>query len=107
MEKTENPEIEQGIYESIWKVKPSLKTLPMSPTTRISSLGLESIEVLCVVFEIEEKFGLSIVDRQLDTFKTVAEGRDLVLRLQAEAARSNAETARLKAESARPHPAME
>ena len=80
-----NAEIENAIYESIWNVKPSLQTLPMSPATRISSLGLQSIEILCVVFEIEERFGLVIVERQLDTFKTVEEARNLVLRLQAEA----------------------
>lgn len=85
MDKTSNSEIEQAIYESVWKVKPSLKTVPMSPETRLSSLGLESIEILSVVFEIEETFGLSIVDRQLDTFKTIGQARDLVLRLKAEA----------------------
>ncbi len=84
-----NAEIEQVIYESIWNVKPSLRTLPMSPATRLSSLGLESIEILSVVFEIEERFGLSIFDRQLDTFKTVGEARDLVLRLRAEVSQSS------------------
>ena len=84
MDITNTSEIEQAIYESIWKVKPSLKTVPMSPATRFSSLGLESIEILCVVFEIEETFEVSIVDRQLDTFKTIAQARDVVLRLKAE-----------------------
>jgi acyl carrier protein len=79
----ENPEIEQAIYECIWKVKPSLKSLPMTPATRLTSLGLASIDILCVVFEIEERFDVSIVDRQLDKFKTIGEGRDLVKRLQA------------------------
>lgn len=88
MDQSNNAEIEQAIYESVWAVKPSLKTLPMSPATRLSSLGLESIELLSVMFEIEERFELSIVDRQLDTFKTVGEARDLVLRLQAEVAKS-------------------
>jgi acyl carrier protein len=84
----DNSEIEQAIYECIWKVKPSLKSLPMTPATRLSSLGLASIDILCVVFEIEERFGVSIVDRQLDTFKTIGEGRDVVKRLQAEDATS-------------------
>lgn len=89
MDQSSNTEVEQGIYESIWTVKPSLKALPMSPATRFSSLGLESIELLSVVFEIEDKFELSIVDRQLDTFKTIGEARDLVLRLQVQAASSS------------------
>jgi acyl carrier protein len=84
----DNSEIEQAIYECIWKVKPSLKSLPMTPATRLSSLGLASIDILCVVFEIEERFGISIVDRQLDTFKTIGEGRDVVKRLQADGATS-------------------
>ena len=83
-------EIEKGIYESIRVVKPSLQIANMSPETPFSSLGLQSIEVLCVVFEIEERFGLSIVDRQLDTFKTIGEARNLILRLQAEAGNGSA-----------------
>jgi acyl carrier protein len=89
----DNSEIEQAIYECIWKVKPSLKSLPMTPATRLTGLGLASIDILCVIFEIEERFGVSIVDRQLDKFKTVGEGRDLVKRLQAEDAPSAASPA--------------
>jgi acyl carrier protein len=34
-----------------------------------------------VVFEIEEAFEVSIVDQQLDTFRTVGEARNTVLKL--------------------------
>ncbi|WP_446744551.1 phosphopantetheine-binding protein [Silvibacterium acidisoli] len=73
--------IEQAIYESIWRVKPSLQAMPMTPATRLSSLGLASIEIMSVVFEMEDVFEVSIVDRQLDTFRTIGEGRDVVRKL--------------------------
>jgi acyl carrier protein len=77
----EKEAVEESIYKAIRTVKPSLATLPMSPATRIDSLGLESIERIMVVFEIEEAYSVSIVDQQLDTFRTVGEARDIVLKL--------------------------
>jgi acyl carrier protein len=77
--------VEDTIFNAIRKVKPSLSEAPMSDATRFDSLGLESIERIMVVFEIEEAYGVSIVDQQLDTFRTVGEARDLVLKLAAAA----------------------
>lgn len=81
METIEKQTVEDGIYKAIRTVKPSLAQLPMSAETRIDSLGLQSIERMMVVFEMEEAFGVSIVDQQLDTFRTVGEARELVLKL--------------------------
>jgi acyl carrier protein len=76
--------IEAGIYNAIATTKPSLTGFPMSPETRFVSLGLESLEFISVVFAMEEAFDIIIVDRQLDTFRTVAEARNLVKKLMLE-----------------------
>ncbi len=73
--------VEDAIYKAIRTVKPSLANLPMSPETRFDSLGLQSIEMTMVVFEIEDAYGISIVDNDLDTFRTVGEACDVVLKL--------------------------
>jgi len=76
-------EIEQQIYDAIRSVKPSLGAVALTPDTRLDSLGLESIERVSVVFELEEAFDLSILDANLDTFRTVAEARELIEKLLA------------------------
>ena len=81
MQTVDSETVEEGICKAIRSVKPSLASLPMSSDTRFDSLGLESIERILVVFEIEEAFEVSIVDQQLDTFRSVGEARDLVLKL--------------------------
>jgi len=79
----ERLEIEEQIYRAVRTVKPSLAVVPMSPETRFENLGLTSLDFITVVFEIEDAYGLSIVEQRLDTFRTVAEARDLVARLLA------------------------
>lgn len=76
-----NPEIEAQIYRAIRTVKPSLASVPIGPETYFDRLGLTSLDFITVVFEIEDAYGLSIVENRLDTFRTVAEARDLVAKL--------------------------
>ncbi len=73
--------VEDRIRLAIRTVKPSLQNIPLDASTPFDNLGLESIERTTVVFEIEEGFGISIVDNNLDTFETIGEARDCVLRL--------------------------
>ncbi|HEX6099230.1 MAG TPA: acyl carrier protein [Thermoanaerobaculia bacterium] len=73
--------IENEIYRAIRKVKPSLGQTPLTPDTRFESLGLESLERAIVIFEIEDAYEISIIDANLDTFRNVAEARDVVLSL--------------------------
>lgn len=80
--------IEEEIYRAIRKVKPSLEPIPLEPSTLVESLGLESLERAIVVFEIEDAFEISLVDEGLDRFRTIAEGRDIVLMLLAKKDRS-------------------
>lgn len=81
MQTLDSVTVEEAICRAIRTVKPSLANLPISADTRFDSLGLESIERIMVVFEIEEAFEVSIVDQQLDTFRTVGEARNTVLKL--------------------------
>jgi acyl carrier protein len=75
--------IEEEIYAAIRRVKPSLQSIPLTPDTPIENLGLESLERAIVVFELEDAYEVSIVDENLDRFRTVAEARDVVLMLLA------------------------
>jgi acyl carrier protein len=77
----EHEAIEEQICIAIRKVKPSLETIPLTPDTRFENLGLQSLELTIVVFELEDVYEVSIVEESLDTFKTIAEARDLVLML--------------------------
>lgn len=84
----ERQAVEEQIGVAIRKVKPSLATIPLAPETRFENLGLQSLERAIVVFELEDVYGLSIVDRGLDTFGTIGEARDLVLELLAREGRA-------------------
>jgi acyl carrier protein len=81
-------DIEEAIYRAIRKVKPALASIPLDPSTPVASLGLESLERAIVVFEIEDAFEVSLVDEGLDRFRTIAEGRDIVLTLLAKKAQA-------------------
>ena len=80
-EALDDTSVEAAIYAALRRVKPSLENVPMTPQTRFENLGLQSIEMISVVFEIEEAFGVSIVDQQMDGFRTVAEARTVVQKL--------------------------
>lgn len=75
--------VESEIYRAIRKVKPSHADTPLTPDTRFVSLGLESLERAIVVFEIEDAYDIMMIDANLDTFRTIAEARDIVLMLLA------------------------
>ena len=48
----------------------------------LRDLGLESIDALEMVFDLEEKFGIEISDDQIAGVKTVGEAADLVISKQ-------------------------
>ena len=68
--------IEEEIHRAIRKVKPSLEAIPLESSTPFASLGLASLERAIVVFELEDLYEVSIVDANLDAFRTVAEARE-------------------------------
>jgi len=81
MEDQSNEAVDAGIYEALRIVKPSLADEVLTAKTRFNTLNLQSIDMMTVVFEMEERFGVSIVDQQLDTFRTVEEARETVQKL--------------------------
>lgn len=70
--------VNEAIYRAVRKVKPSLADYPMDPQTDLRTLGLDSIELMTVEFELEDALDITIVDRYLDAFRTVEEARAVI-----------------------------
>ncbi|HLO77159.1 MAG TPA: acyl carrier protein [Magnetospirillum sp.] len=68
----------------IRRVKPSLTNTEFHHDTRFDALGIDSLHLITILFEIEEYFGISIVDRNLDDVVSVGEACETVCRLVAE-----------------------
>jgi acyl carrier protein len=71
------------IQACIVKVDPSLAKIPLVRGTNFVHLGVPSIVMITIVFEIEEQFDIVIVDAGLDDFDTIGDLQDLVLSLLA------------------------
>ncbi|MCQ0090820.1 phosphopantetheine-binding protein [Roseovarius sp. M141] len=63
------------------KVIPTMADVSITLETDLSSLGITSIEMITVIFEIEELYDIVIVDSGLDVFDTPDELVDIVLML--------------------------
>ena len=72
-------QVERTISEAICKVKKIDQALDAE--TRFESLDVSSLEMVTIVFEIEDAFGLNLVDSGQDHFETIGEARDVVVRL--------------------------
>lgn len=66
------------IRHCINKVVPTMVDIDMRPETPFDSLGISSIEMITIVFEVEELYDIVIVDAGLDVFQTGAEFVKLV-----------------------------
>jgi len=71
-------EILDVIRACIVKVDPGLGAMKLEPETNFARIGVPSIVLITVVFEIEEHFDIVIVDAGLDDFETIGELRDIV-----------------------------
>ena len=81
---TQSPEtIAKIIRECIIAVDPGLAAVAFVDETKFTTLGVPSIVMITIVFEIEERFDISIIDAGLDDFETIGELRDAVLTLLA------------------------
>lgn len=69
------------IRNCINKVVPTMVDVDIRPDTPFDDLGISSIEMITVVFEVEELYDVVIVDAGLDVFETGAEFVALVRRL--------------------------
>jgi acyl carrier protein len=76
-------EIDETIMQAISKTI-HVDRSTLSPHMRFDSLGASSLEVVCIVFEIEDAYDVNIVNEGRDDFKTIAAARDLVLDLLAQ-----------------------
>ena len=50
----------------------------ISPETTINELGLDSIDLVDLVMEIEDSFGVSIPDEEFENIRTVSDITDLI-----------------------------
>ncbi|MFZ7092726.1 hypothetical protein [Primorskyibacter sp. 2E233] len=62
-------------------VVPALANVTIELDTDFSTLSVTSIEMITVIFEVEELYDIIIVDAGLDVFDTPAEFVDIVLML--------------------------
>lgn len=76
--------IRDGILAQIAKVKPSLAQFAFEPGTRFEEVGMNSLKMISVIFEVEEFFGIDIVGRNLEDVRTFGETVAVVARLVAE-----------------------
>ncbi|HYR29761.1 MAG TPA: phosphopantetheine-binding protein [Thermoanaerobaculia bacterium] len=75
-------EIEETIMQAICKTI-QIDRAELTPETRFDSLGASSMEVVCIVFEIEDAYDVNVVKEGRDDFKTIGDARDLLLELLA------------------------
>lgn len=71
----------KDVRECINTVIPTMADVSITLETDFSTLGVSSIEMITVVFEIEELFDIVIVDSGLDVFDTADELVDITLML--------------------------
>lgn len=75
-------EIEEQIYTAVKKVK-NIDVRGLAPETRFDSLGITSLELITIIFELEDAYNITIVAAELDDFKTLGEAKNLVAGLVA------------------------
>jgi acyl carrier protein len=75
-------EVEHGIYEAVAKLV-ELQGRTLTPETDLRGLGLSSLELVTLAFELEDRWTISIPNEMLGDFLTVAEARDVVLEIMA------------------------
>ena len=76
-------EVLEIIQGCIAKVDPNLGEMALGRETNFTRLGVPSIVMITIVFEIEEHFDIVIVDAGLDDFETIGELHDITLGLLA------------------------
>lgn len=72
----------EGIRNCIIRVKPSLTQTELLPNSRLDEYGVSSTEAITIVFEIEEMFGISIIDHDMYSFQTFGDLEAIVRRLK-------------------------
>jgi acyl carrier protein len=59
----------------------------VTPETSLAELGLDSLDMITAMFELEDQFGISIPDEQFRTLATVGDVTEAIRKLVAAQAR--------------------
>jgi acyl carrier protein len=87
---------ESTVAERVIRVVADFKKLPpadIKPETTFGELGMDSLDGLNLIFELEEEFDLTIPDSQVQSMKSVAEiveGIEMLLEAKAQGIDVNA-----------------
>jgi len=77
------PDIEAGVIEAVT----SISRRPVAPSPGddlVADLGFDSLEVLELVAELEQRFGITVPEEQIPASRTIAQVVAQVARLVAE-----------------------
>jgi acyl carrier protein len=61
---------------------PGAGNVTLSSATHLKEVGLTSLDLAMLTFDIEQKWNLNVKDAYLDDYRTIAEACDLVLVLR-------------------------
>ena len=70
-------EIEVGLYDAIRIVQGNVP-VPLTPEITFAELGISSIELISVIYQLENRWSISIADNRLTELRTLADARDLI-----------------------------
>jgi acyl carrier protein len=71
-------EVEVELYEAIRNVQGEVP-VNLTPEVTFTELGISSIELVSVIYQLENRWSLSIADNRLAELKTIADARDLIV----------------------------
>ncbi len=72
-------EVENGLYEAIRNVQGEEVPVILTPEITFAELGILSIELVSVIYQIENRWSISIADNSLVELRTIADARDLIV----------------------------
>jgi acyl carrier protein len=71
----------EQVLSALVKVKPGLGT-GITPESTLESLGLDSLDTITLMFELESRAGVSIPDEEVRSIKTVGDIIERIRRLK-------------------------
>ena len=77
------PEIEAGVIEAVTSIS-RRPVVPSPGDDLVADLGFDSLEVLELVAELEQRFGITVPEEQIPASRTIAQVVAQVARLVAE-----------------------
>lgn len=71
-------EVEAELYEAIRTVQGDVP-MHLTPEISFAELGILSIELVSVIYQLENRWSISIADNRLVELRTIADARDLIV----------------------------